>query len=62
MIDTPETAREDAELRRAFVNTSETRIWFVSEVLPLEAALMQFLQRNWRNASDIRLSLRKNMC
>jgi RNA polymerase sigma-70 factor (ECF subfamily) len=27
--------------------------WFVREVLPLEAALMQFLQHNWRNRSDI---------
>jgi len=27
--------------------------WFVREVLPLEAALMQFLQHNWRNKSDI---------
>ena len=27
--------------------------WFVREVLPLEAALMQFLQHNWRNKADI---------
>lgn len=27
--------------------------WFVREVLPLEAALTDFLRRNWRNASDI---------
>jgi RNA polymerase sigma-70 factor (ECF subfamily) len=27
--------------------------WFVREILPLEAALMQFLQHNWRNKSDI---------
>lgn len=26
--------------------------WFVREVLPMEGALMQFLHRNWRNASD----------
>jgi hypothetical protein len=26
--------------------------WFVREVLPMEAALLQFLHRNWRNASD----------
>ncbi|HEX6859970.1 MAG TPA: sigma-70 family RNA polymerase sigma factor [Caulobacteraceae bacterium] len=27
--------------------------WFVSEVLPLEAALVRFLRRNWRTESDI---------
>ena len=33
--------------------TSEVDTWFEREVLPLEAALMQFLQHNWRNKSDI---------
>ncbi len=27
--------------------------WFEKEVLPLEALLMQYLERNWRNPSDI---------
>ncbi len=27
--------------------------WFLREILPLEANLMHYLQRNWRNASDI---------
>ena len=27
--------------------------WFVGEVLPLEAALMRFLRRNWRTEADI---------
>ncbi|HUJ02453.1 MAG TPA: RNA polymerase sigma factor [Rhizomicrobium sp.] len=27
--------------------------WFEEHVLPLEASLMQFLERNWRNASDV---------
>ncbi|MGE5500845.1 MAG: RNA polymerase sigma factor, partial [Ignavibacteriales bacterium] len=27
--------------------------WFVGEVLPLEAALMRFLRRNWRAEADI---------
>jgi RNA polymerase sigma factor (sigma-70 family) len=31
----------------------ELKAWFVREVLPLEAALMQFLRRSWRNESDI---------
>jgi RNA polymerase sigma factor (sigma-70 family) len=35
-------------------HASELESWFVNEVLPLEAALMQFLRHNWRNQSDIR--------
>ena len=35
------------------MNASELKLWFAQEVLPLEAALMQFLQHNWRNQSDI---------
>ncbi|HVP84743.1 MAG TPA: sigma factor [Rhizomicrobium sp.] len=35
------------------MKTSDLETWFVREVLPLEAALMQFLQHNWRNQSDI---------
>jgi len=27
--------------------------WFEREILPLEASLMQYLERNWRNPSDI---------
>jgi len=27
--------------------------WFEKEILPLEALLMQYLERNWRNPSDI---------
>ncbi len=27
--------------------------WFVNEVLPLEAALVRFLRRNWRTEADI---------
>jgi len=29
------------------------KAWFGQEILPLEASLMQYLQHNWRNASDI---------
>lgn len=35
------------------VTGSALRDWFVREVLPLEAALTQFLRHNWRNKSDI---------
>lgn len=29
------------------------RAWFGREVLPLEASLMQYLELNWRNASEV---------
>ncbi|HWG66722.1 MAG TPA: RNA polymerase sigma factor [Rhodanobacteraceae bacterium] len=35
------------------MTASPAEDWFVREVLPLEAALMQFLQHNWRNKADI---------
>jgi len=28
-------------------------VWFLREIMPLEAILMQYLRSNWRNASDI---------
>jgi RNA polymerase sigma-70 factor (ECF subfamily) len=31
----------------------DVEAWFERDVLPLEAALMQYLQHNWRNKSDI---------
>jgi RNA polymerase sigma-70 factor (ECF subfamily) len=34
------------------MNASEVDQWFVREVLPLEATLMHFLRRNWRNKAD----------
>ena len=47
--------REDADVTRAEANVtlSAPEAWFVREVLPLEAALIQFLQHNWRNQGDI---------
>ncbi len=35
------------------VSTAEVRAWFIREILPLELKLMHFLQKNWRNKSDI---------
>ena len=32
---------------------STVKAWFGREILPLEASLMQYLEHNWRNASDI---------
>ncbi|HEY5237738.1 MAG TPA: RNA polymerase sigma factor [Rhizomicrobium sp.] len=55
MIETPENNFEDAGSQRsgASMTASEVEIWFIREVLPLEAALTSFLQHNWRNKSDI---------
>ena len=49
--ETSETGRENTN--RAVMTPGELDAWFVREVLPLEAMLMQFLQHNWRNKSDI---------
>ena len=43
----------DPRYRGAVITAPEVDAWFEREVLPLEAALMQFLQHNWRNQSDI---------
>ena len=32
---------------------SKADAWFMREILPLEASLMQFLQHNWRNKAEI---------
>ena len=54
MGETPENGRETADLRRSAGMTEDgINGWFVREVLPLEAALMQFLRRSWPNKSDI---------
>jgi len=37
----------------AAMTASEVDQWFAREVLPLEAALMQFLQHHWRNRTDV---------
>jgi RNA polymerase sigma-70 factor (ECF subfamily) len=52
MTEAPETNRGNAS-RDAGMTASPAEDWFVREVLPLEAALMQFLQHNWRNKADI---------
>ncbi|HEV2560938.1 MAG TPA: RNA polymerase sigma factor [Rhizomicrobium sp.] len=35
------------------MTASEVEAWFVREVLPLEAMLMQYLRRNWRDTGSI---------
>ncbi len=49
---TPEPSRDDA-ISGAGMTAPEVESWFVAEILPLEAVLMQFLHRNWRNKSEI---------
>jgi RNA polymerase sigma-70 factor (ECF subfamily) len=55
MNEIPDPGRGDSELHRlgAAVNAAALEEWFVREVLPLEAMLMQFLRHNWRDKSDI---------
>jgi RNA polymerase sigma-70 factor (ECF subfamily) len=55
MADKPETGRDDADLRFRSVSPTVPALqqWFVREVLPLEATLMQFLRRSGRSKSDI---------
>jgi RNA polymerase sigma factor (sigma-70 family) len=43
----------DPRPQGAVITAPEVDAWFEREVLPLEAGLMQFLQHNWRNKSDI---------
>jgi RNA polymerase sigma factor (sigma-70 family) len=55
MTEIPESKREGADPRfaGAAVITPDLEAWFICEVLPLEAALMQYLRHNWRNKSEI---------
>jgi len=53
MVEISDSSRHDAHLSGAGMSAPGVREWFVREVLPLEAALMQYLQHNWRNRSDI---------
>ena len=52
MVEGSESNRE-RRAPGAAMTASEVDLWFGREVLPLEAALMQYLQHNWRNKSDI---------
>jgi RNA polymerase sigma factor (sigma-70 family) len=54
MARTPKSGPEDTGLcsRDAAAAASSVEAWFVHEVLPLEAILMQYLRHNWRESSD----------
>ncbi len=55
MTETLDTDRESAETRRpgVAIDAAQLRAWFMHEVVPLEPALTQYLQHNWRNKADI---------
>ena len=48
-----ENGRDGSEQQSAQRRARDVAAWFVREVLPLEAILMQYLHHNWRNRSDI---------
>jgi len=52
MADTTDIDRAERP-EGAGIVASEVDVWFARNVLPLEAVLMQFLRRNWRDASEI---------
>ncbi|HEV2561784.1 MAG TPA: RNA polymerase sigma factor [Rhizomicrobium sp.] len=67
MADTTDIERGCANRREpgAAMSTSALQDWFVREVLPLEAALMQFLRRSSRNrseADDLRQEVYVRIC
>jgi RNA polymerase sigma factor (sigma-70 family) len=54
MAEGSDSGREGVRLRMPdMAAAAEVNAWFGREVLPLEAALMEFLQHNWRNQSDV---------
>jgi RNA polymerase sigma factor (sigma-70 family) len=55
MVDTSGPDRDGTRLVGAgkAVTDDQLRDWFIREVLPMEAALTQFLRRTWRNQSEI---------
>lgn len=55
MVETPNIAQPGAGTHGAGkpMSVLAAEDWFVREVLPLEAQLMQFLRRSWRNPADI---------
>jgi RNA polymerase sigma factor (sigma-70 family) len=54
-VDTPEASHEPGALREtsAVSRMHDLKVWFVSEILPLEPVLMQYLRINWRKSDDI---------
>jgi RNA polymerase sigma-70 factor (ECF subfamily) len=54
MVEKPTSgSTNDAVIPGTAIAVSDVDAWFGREILPLEAALMEFLQHNWRNKSDL---------
>ena len=49
----PDFGDVDPRIQGAVIAAPDVDAWFEREILPLEAALMQFLRHNWRNKSEI---------
>jgi RNA polymerase sigma factor (sigma-70 family) len=65
MQDNTGSNQEGRERRERAIAASELEGWFVREILPLEAALMQFLRRSWHNkaeADDLRQEVYVRVC
>lgn len=52
MADRPATGRNGDD-EHPGPSKDPASVWFVREILPLEAILVHYLHHNWRNASDI---------
>lgn len=63
MVGIFDMGRDTTDLRSlgAEMTALEVDAWFVREVLPLEAVLMQYLRRNWRDRSDLE-DIRQDIC
>ncbi len=55
MVETPDTKAkpDNPHPEDAGVSTHDLKAWFVREVLPLEASLVQFLRQSWRHGEEI---------
>ena len=55
MVETPDTRPKLGEPHPedAGVSTHDLKAWFVREVLPLEASLVQYLRTAWRSGDDV---------
>jgi RNA polymerase sigma factor (sigma-70 family) len=53
MAETPKFDFESDLHRSDTASRARVGDWFVHEVLPLEASLMSFLRRSWRNKNDV---------
>ncbi len=54
MNDKPDFDREEADGRLSMTGApADLHAWFLREVLPLEAALTQYLRHNWQNQASV---------